>query len=160
MKNDPTTSTYMAETVREALIGMTSGSGGPFGAIIVHEGRIISRAHNMVLESFDPTAHAEIAAIRMASSSLKRFDLSGCVIYSSCEPCPMCFAAIFWARIPKLIYANTREEAKNIGFDDNLLYDILSGKSKNRQFESIRVCEPGYMKPFEEWMKKTDRTPY
>ena len=107
---------FMKIAIEEALQGMKNNDGGPFGAVIVRNGEIISMAHNEVVKTNDPTAHAEVTALRKASSLLGRFDLSDCEIYSSCEPCPMCFAAIHWAKIKKLYYGSTRHDAANIDF--------------------------------------------
>lgn len=111
--------------------GMANKEGGPFGAVIVKDNKVVSKGHNSVIKTNDPTAHAEINAIRKASKKLKRFDLSDCVLYSSCEPCPMCFSAIHWAKIKKVVYACTRDDAKKIGFDDEKIYNIINGKTKN-----------------------------
>jgi guanine deaminase len=135
---------FMKIAIEEAFCGMRTNSGGPFGAVIVKDGKIIARGHNEVTGTNDPTAHAEITVIRKASAALGRFDLSGCDIYSSCEPCPMCFSAIFWSRISRLCFASTREDAGKIGFDDKLLYDILAGKAENTQFETVRLADHEY----------------
>ena len=118
---------------KQADLGSKKQDGGPFGAVIVQNNKIIAQAHNSVLKTNDPTAHAEINAIRMACKKLKRFDLSDCEIYSSCEPCPMCFSAIHWAKMKKLYFGCTRKDAEKIGFDDKFIWDILQGKSKQKQ---------------------------
>lgn len=130
---------YIREAIEEGRTGMKSRHGGPFGAVIVHNGSIIARAHNEVLSSNDPTAHAEILAIRRASAKLGRFDLSDCEIYSSCEPCPMCFAAIHWAKFRSLYFACTRFDAAEIGFDDEYIYRVIRGEADQLQVESKQL---------------------
>lgn len=119
--------------VQQAKEGVERGEGGPFGAVIVKRetGEVIARAHNMVLQTNDPTAHAEITCIRKASAKLGRFDLSDCTIYSSCEPCPMCYGAIHWAKIPVCKYASTAEDASQAGFDDSFIYRAIRGELNN-----------------------------
>ena len=123
---------YMKVAVEEANINMKENfvNGGPFGAVIVKDGKIISRAHNTVLKSKDATAHAEVNAIREASKVLNTHDLSGCILYTSAEPCPMCLSAIIWANIKEVYYANTKEEANEIGFRDDIIYKYLEGKNE------------------------------
>lgn len=130
---------HMREAIEEARAGMLSGDGGPFGALLVCGGRIVARAHNEVLASNDPTAHAEILAIRRAATSLGRFDLSDCEIYASCEPCPMCFAAIHWAKIRRLYFACTRHDAARIGFDDEYIYRVIRGEAERLQVEAVET---------------------
>ena len=124
---------YMKVAIEEANINMKENfvNGGPFGAVIVKDGKIISRAHNTVLKSKDATAHAEVNAIREASKVLNTHDLSGCILYTSAEPCPMCLSAIIWANIKEVYYANTKEEANEIGFRDDIIYSYLKGEDKN-----------------------------
>ena len=123
---------YMKVAIEEANINMKENfvNGGPFGAVIVKDGKIISRAHNTVLKSKDATAHAEVNAIREASKVLNTHDLSGCILYTSAEPCPMCLSAIIWANIKEVYYANTKEEANEIGFRDDIIYKYLEGKNE------------------------------
>jgi guanine deaminase len=128
---------FMKEAVKEAKKGLKKKEGGPFGAVIVCNGKIISKAHNTVLKN-DPTAHAEINAIRKASKKLKTFDLSGCDLYTTCYPCPMCYSAIHWARIKQVFYSATSNKATKVGFDDKKLYEILKGKRKSG-FKLIKV---------------------
>lgn len=120
---------YMKLAVEEALKGIKLHDGGPFGAVIVRNDVVISKGHNKVISTKDPTAHAEIVAIREASRILNSFDLSDCVLYTTCEPCPMCFSAIHWARIGTVYYGATRQDASQIGFDDAILYEMLAGNT-------------------------------
>jgi guanine deaminase len=151
---------FMKIAVAEALKGMNCNEGGPFGAIIVRNGEIISSAHNEVVKTNDPTAHAEVTAIRKASSLLGRFDLSDCEIYSSCEPCPMCFAAIHWAKIKKLYYGSTRSDAANIDFDDQYIYDVINGTATELQVEVVQVDREDSLEPFKQWKLKMDKVQY
>jgi len=150
---------YINQAISEAILNIDNG-GGPFGAIIVYNGEIISKGVNTVTIDNDPTAHAEINAIRNASKLLGKFDLSGCSLYSSCEPCPMCLSAIYWARIDKVYYASTREDAHNAGFDDQFIYFELDKPIKDRKipFENIKRIDANII--FEKWNKKIDKTPY
>lgn len=152
---------HMHKAVEKAFEGMRNNKGGPFGAVIVKDGKIIAEGHNEVVETNDPTMHAEIVVIRKATKLLKRFDLSDCEIYSSCEPCPMCFAAIHWAKMKKLYYGCTREDAAKIGFDDKFIYDVINGVASKEQVESFSKFEREHcLKPFKEWGEKQDRTQY
>jgi len=146
--------------VEEAFYGMKRNDGGPFGAVIVRNGEIISKGHNEVIRTNDPTAHAEIVAIRRASGLLGRFDLSDCEIYSSCEPCPMCFAAIHWAKIQKLYYGGTKEDAEKIGFSDQFIYNVIKGTAKTKQVTAIQIDRDECLNPFTEWQQKVDRVQY
>lgn len=122
---------FLELSAKEAEMGVRMGEGGPFGAIIVNDKNVVvARAHNMVLQTNDPTAHAEVTCIRKACAKLGRFDLSDCVIYSSCEPCPMCFGAIHWAKIKKCVFGATAEDAARVGFDDKFIYDAIRKKNK------------------------------
>jgi len=150
----------MELAIKEALDGMKSNDGGPFGAVIVRNGEIISYAHNEVVKTNDPTAHAEVTALRKASSKLSRFDLSDCEIYSSCEPCPMCFAAIHWAKIKKLYYGSTREDAAKIDFDDQYIYDVIKGTAKELQVEILQIHREESLEPFRQWKLKINKTKY
>ena len=151
---------FMKIAIEEALAGMENNDGGPFGAVIVRNGEIISSAHNQVIKTNDPTAHAEVTAIRKASSTLGKFDLSDCIIYSSCEPCPMCFAAIHWAKIKTLYYGSTRQDAANIDFDDQYIYDVINGTAKKLQVEVLQIDREESLEAFKEWKIKTDRVQY
>ncbi len=125
--------------VEEAFKGMRNNDGGPFGAVIVKDGKIIAQGHNEVIKTNDPTAHAEIVVIRKATAILQRFDLSDCEIYSSCQPCPMCLAAIHWAKMQKLFYGCTKEDAADIGFDDNFIYEVIKGTALKEQVRSKQI---------------------
>lgn len=122
---------YLLEAVKEAKKGLKKKEGGPFGAVIVCNGKLIAKAHNTVLKT-DATSHAEINVIREASKKLKTYDLSGCELYVTCEPCPMCFSAIYWANIKTVYYSSTRKDAKKMGFRDKELYEILNGQKKSK----------------------------
>lgn len=134
--------------------------GGPFGAVIAKDGVIIAEASNSVTLDHDPTAHAEVNAIRKATQKLNTFDLEGCEIYTSCEPCPMCLGAIYWAHLDKIYYANDRKDAARIGFDDDFIYReiALSPQDRNKQMEILLPEEA--KKAFEMWEKDTDKTKY
>ncbi|AET65475.1 nucleoside deaminase [Methanothrix harundinacea] len=151
---------FLALALEEARAGIENDDGGPFGAVIVQEGVVISKAHNEVLRRNDPTAHAEILAIREASAILGSFDLSTCEIYSTSEPCPMCFAAIFWARIKRLVYGTTREDVAEIGFDDSLIYDVIRGEAELEQMELVKLDREGCRAVLEEWRRKPGRRMY
>ena len=128
---------YMNMAVDNAYYGVNNSEGGPFGAVIVKDGEVLSITHNTVLKDNDPTAHAEVSAIREACKKLNTYDLSGCVIYSSCEPCPMCISAIMWSNIEKIYYGTTRVDASKIGFRDNDIYDFFKGNYK--KIEEIKL---------------------
>jgi guanine deaminase len=151
---------YIREAIAEGRAGMKAGHGGPFGAVIVRDGSIVARAHNEVLTSNDPTAHAEILAIRRASVELKRFDLSECEIYSSCEPCPMCFAAIHWAKFRNLYFACTRFDAAEIGFDDEYIYRVIRGEAEQLQVESTQLDREEGLALFSEFKHLEGKTLY
>ena len=144
----------------ELSIQSASSDGGPFGSVIVKDGKIISEGSNKVTSTNDPTAHGEIVAIREACKTLNTFDLSGCEIYTSCEPCPMCMSAIYWARIDNVYYANTRNDAKKIDFDDSLIYEQLTKNIEERKIKMIQLMRNEALKAFELWDKKTDKVKY
>ncbi len=139
---------------------LKSLKGGPFGALIVKNGEIIATGVNEVLGNNDPTAHAEVQAIRAASSKLNNFDLAGCVIYSSCEPCPMCLAAIYWARIDAIYFANSRADAASIGFDDDFLYHELQKPIESRKIPTYKVEIPQAMAIFKSWSNSEQKQLY
>ena len=137
---------------------LITNAGGPFGAIIVKDGVIVGKGSNHVLENNDPTAHAEIIAIREASKSLNTYDLNGCELYTSCYPCPMCLSAIIWANIKKVYYGNTKEDAASIGFRDDMIYDYIKNNGNLLDLENIDREET--IKTFEEFNSKEDKTIY
>lgn len=149
---------WMKIAYDEALSGMLSNEGGPFGAAIIKEGQVIAKAHNRVLASNDPTAHAEINAIREASKKLQSFDLSGCTLYTTCMPCPMCLGAIMWARISSVYYGATEKDAAKGGFDDLNFYELLNKEDKGLDLKQIDHDESALL--FEKWNQKENRTIY
>lgn len=153
-KND-----FMQKAIELSIENIHNG-GGPFGAVIVKDGEIIATGVNRVTASCDPTAHAEVSAIRAAASKLGSFNLSGCEIYTSCEPCPMCLGAIYWAHLDKIYYGNNKTDAKNIGFDDSFIYDELELKPENRKLPSEILLHNEAIKAFEEWRDKEDKIEY
>ena len=134
--------------------------GGPFGAVIARDGEIVAEASNSVTIDHDPTAHAEVNCIRRAAARLGTFDLSGCVIYTSCEPCPMCLGAIYWAHLDKIYYANDRKDAANIGFDDDFIYKEIAIPPYRRQKPSEILLRDEAIKAFELWSQKKDKKEY
>ncbi len=150
---------FMRKAIELSIENINNG-GGPFGAVIVKDGEIVATGVNRVTDSCDPTAHAEVTAIRAASKKLGTFDLSGCEIYTSCEPCPMCLGAIYWAHLDKMYYANTKADAKNIGFDDSFIYDELDLKPDERKLSSETMLQHEAIKAFEVWTEKTDKIEY
>ena len=134
--------------------------GGPFGCVIVKENKIISEGSNKVTSTNDPTAHGEIVAIREACLKLNTFNLSGCELYSTCEPCPMCLSAIYWSHIDKIFYANTRDDAKNIDFDDSFIYSEINKKIEDRKIQMIQMHRDEALKAFKIWDEKTDKIEY
>lgn len=139
---------------------MRAGAGGPFGAVIARNGKIIAEGHNQVTSSNDPTAHAEVVAIRAACRQLGSFNLQDCEMYTSCEPCPMCLGAIYWARLERVYYANTRIEAAAIGFDDDHIYRELDKPIDGRAVPFIHVESEEARQIFKEWLEKADKIPY
>ena len=152
---------YMMEAKRLADTNLTDNEGGPFGAVIVKDGVIVGRGDNNVLVNHDPTAHAEIQAIRDASKTLNTHDLSGCVLYTSCYPCPMCLSAIIWANIKEVYYGNTKEDAANIGFRDDMIYDYIKDNNSNTDvLNLINIDRDETIKTFEEYNNKEDKELY
>ncbi len=150
---------FMAKAI-ELSINSANTIGGPFGSVIVKDDKIIAKGSNKVTSSNDPTAHGEIVAIREACKNLNTFDLSGCEIYTSCEPCPMCLSAIYWSRLDKIYYANTREDAKNIDFDDSFIYTEIPKKIDDRKIKMVQMLREEALKAFEIWDKKVDKIKY
>lgn len=151
------------ELMRKAIslsIENVANGGGPFGAVIAKDGEIISTGVNRVTPNCDPTAHAEVMAIRNACEKLGTFDLSGYEIYTSCEPCPMCLGAIYWARLDKMYYGNTKVDAKNIGFDDSFIYDEMELKPADRRLKSQQLLSDEAIEAFKKWEVKEDKTEY
>jgi len=151
---------FMQEAIRQAVENVRLGRGGPFGAIVVKDGRVIATGTNLVTSVNDPTAHAEVVAIREACRSLCAFQLGGCEIYTSCEPCPMCLGAIYWARPDRVYFAATRSDAADAGFDDSFIYEELKRGDRERRIHFEPMMRDAGMEPFREWAKKTDRIRY
>lgn len=149
----------MREAIRLANESVEQG-GGPFGAVIVKDGQIIAGCSNSVTIDNDPTAHAEVNTIRKACQKLRTFDLSGCVIYTSCEPCPMCLGAIYWARISKIFYGNTRKDARDIDFADDFIYEELELPMEKRTLPIKPLLRDEALHTFRLWTAKTDKTEY
>jgi len=150
---------FMTRAIELSIENVNLG-GGPFGSIIVKNDKVIAEGSNKVTLNNDPTAHGEIVAIRKACKSLNNFNLSGCELYSTCEPCPMCLSAIYWAHIEKVYYANTRDDAQKIDFDDSLIYSELSKNVKEREIPMHQIMREEALKAFELWDKKTDKVKY
>ena len=150
----------MRRAISLAQKGIDSNSGGPFGAVVVKEGEIVGEGCNQVTSTNDPTAHAEVVAIRNACKNLDSFQLDGCILYTSCEPCPMCLGAIYWARPTKVFFACTREDAANIGFDDHFIYDEIERPIEERHIKSINFLRDEGLTVFENWESKSDKTKY
>jgi tRNA(Arg) A34 adenosine deaminase TadA len=151
--------TMMRKAIRLSIESVESG-GGPFGAVIVKDGNELASGVNQVTKAKDPTAHAEVTAIRNAAQKLNDFNLSGCEIYTSCEPCPMCLSAIYWARIDKIYYANTKTDAKNSGFDDSFIYQQLELPEEKRAVPVTQMMRNEAIKAFEIWNNKEDKINY
>jgi tRNA(Arg) A34 adenosine deaminase TadA len=151
---------FMREAIRLSLRMMRRSAGGPFGAVIVKGNRIVGRGYNRVTSTNDPTAHAEIVAIRDACRRLKTFDLKGCDLYTSCEPCPMCLSAVYWARLRKVFYGNTRNDAARIAFDDDLIYREVALPIRKRSLMMKQFLREEAIAAFKEWEKKADKVLY
>ena len=156
MKQNP----FMAEAIRLSVESVTEHNGGPFGCVVVKDGKIIARGFNQVTQHNDPTAHAEIVAIREACKNLNSFQLSDCEIYTSCEPCPMCLGAIYWARPKKVYYANTRKDAAAIGFDDDFIYVELKADLAERRLPFEQLMQEEAQQAFRLWAQKKDKKEY
>ena len=150
---------FMQRAIELSIESINSG-GGPFGSVIVKDEKIISEGMNRVTVDNDPTSHGEIVAIRNACKKLNTFNLSNCSLYSSCEPCPMCMSAIYWSRIGKLYYANTRDDAKKINFDDSLIYSEIPKKNEDKKIPIKQMMRNEALKAFDLWDKKTDKIEY
>jgi tRNA(Arg) A34 adenosine deaminase TadA len=160
MENTNLKSQFMKRAIELSLRNMTSNAGGPFGAVIVRQDKIVGEGWNQVTSTNDPTAHAEVMAIRNACANLNNFDLSDCEIYTSCEPCPMCLSAIYWARLKKIYFANTRKDAANIGFDDDLIYQEIPKELDQRLIPMLPLEREEALKVFSIWQSKADKTEY
>ena len=150
----------MGKAISLALDNVSSLNGGPFGAVVVKDGKIVGYGNNQVTHLNDPSAHAEIMAIRDASRNLNTFDLTGCEIYSSCEPCPMCLGAIYWARLDKLYYAATKDDATAADFDDSYIYKEFALPKEERKLQSVQMMRDEAVKVFEEWVHSENKIPY
>jgi guanine deaminase len=151
---------FMMEAIALSKQGIDNSEGGPFGCIIVKDNKIVGRGNNKVTSTNDPTAHAEVVAIRDACQNLNTFQLDGCEVYTSCEPCPMCLGAIYWARPSAIYYANNREDAASIGFDDSMIYNEMSADLKQRKIPIISLGREEALKVFDEWKSKDIKIPY
>src|ERR1700733_10892293 len=151
---------FMRAAIRLSLSKMRANCGGPFGAVVVRRGRVVGRGWNQVTSTNDPTAHAEVTAIRDACRRLQTFQLDDCELYTSCEPCPMCLAAIYWARFRQVYYANTRQAAARIQFDDDLIYREVAKPVSKRIIPMKQLLRPEALKVFVEWQAKADKIRY
>jgi len=151
---------FMRRAIRLAQNGIDSNQGGPFGAIVVRNGEIVAEGCNQVTSTNDPTAHAEVVAIRRACETLKSFQLDDCVLYTSCEPCPMCLGAIYWARPSKIFYAATHRDAASVGFDDQFIYEEIEKEVDERQIKTVNLLREEGLKVFRNWENKADKTEY
>jgi guanine deaminase len=151
---------FMSNAIILAEGNVKSLKGGPFGAVVVKDGEIVGRGSNQVTVNNDPTAHAEVVAIRDAAKNLGTFDLSGCEIYSSCEPCPMCLGAIYWAHMDKLYYAATKDDAAKADFDDSFIYKEFALPKEDRSIPSVQMMREDAVKVFEEWINEENKVPY
>ncbi|MFN0277290.1 MAG: nucleoside deaminase [Pyrinomonadaceae bacterium] len=151
---------FMTRAIELAKNGVDASYGGPFGCVVVKDGKIIGEGNNRVTSTNDPTAHAEIIAIRNACQRLNSFQLEGCTIYTSCEPCPMCLGAIYWSRPEKVFFACTRTDAKNIGFDDDFIYQELEKNNGERELKLTSLMRDEALEVFEQWASKPDKIEY
>jgi tRNA(Arg) A34 adenosine deaminase TadA len=153
-------SKFMEAAIRASRQTLKSNHGGPFGAVVVRNGKIVATGNNEVTSTNDPTAHAEVVAIRNACKKLKTFQLDDCELYTSCEPCPMCLSAIYWAHIKKIYFANTRKDAAGIGFDDDFIYREIPLPLKKRKILMKQLMRKEARAVFNEWKNKEDKIPY
>jgi guanine deaminase len=151
---------FLQRAIELSRHGMQAGQGGPFGCVVVKDGEIIGEGVNMVTSTKDPTAHAEVVAIREACKKLGSFQLEGCEIYTSCEPCPMCLGAIYWARPRKVVYANTRQDAAAIEFDDDFIYREINTALPDRQIPFVHQPDSVALKVFEDWKNMANKIKY
>jgi guanine deaminase len=151
---------FMARAIALSIENVRTGRGGPFAAVVVKDGKIIAEGTNRVTSTNDPTAHAEVVAIRDAAKALGNFQLTGCEIYTTCEPCPMCLGAIYWARPAKVYFASTAKDAAQIGFDDSLIYEQLQLPPTQRRIPMIQMMRDEALAAFRAWDEKQDKIPY
>ena len=151
---------FMKKAIRLSILNVEKGNGGPFGTVIVKDGKVIARGVNSVTLTNDPTAHAEIVAIRKACKALKTFQLAGCDIYTSCEPCPMCLAAIYWARPDRIFFAGSKEDAAAINFDDKLIYDEIAKPIAERKIFTQQVLREQALEAFKKWSESPNKIEY
>jgi guanine deaminase len=151
---------FMARAIELSIDNVRGGRGGPFGAVLVKDGTIVGEGVNQVTSTNDPTAHAEVLAIREACKKLRTFDLQGCEIYSSCEPCPMCLGAIYWARLARIYFANAAADASGFGFDDSLIYREMAQPHSQRKIPMIQMMRQEALAAFRAWQDKPDKTAY
>ena len=151
---------FMRQAIELAKNGMEAGNGGPFGCVIVKDGQIIGQGSNMVLKTNDPAAHAEVVAIREACKNLNNFQLEGCEVYTSCEPCPMCLGAIYWAHIERIVYAANKNDAANAGFDDSFIYEQFALPPSQRSIKAVNLRMTDSCLPFETWKRLESKIEY
>ncbi|WP_272507236.1 nucleoside deaminase [Salinibacter grassmerensis] len=151
---------FLREAIEMAVQNVTTGQGGPFAALVVRDGEIIGRGTNVVTTLNDPTAHAEVTAIRRACDGLDDFELTGCTLYATCEPCPMCLGAAYWARLDRVYYAATQDDAAEAGFDDHHIYEEMAKQPANRQIPMDQALPEEAERPFEAWLNYEDRVAY
>jgi guanine deaminase len=157
---NPMDNSFMARAIQLSIDNVLSGEGGPFGAVVAKDGRIISEGANRVTSTNDPTAHAEVLAIRAACVKLGAFELKGCEIYTSCEPCPMCLGAIYWARLTRIYFGNVAADAARIGFDDSFIYRELVQGLSQRSIPMVQLMRDEALAAFRAWQEKPNKTPY
>jgi len=157
---EPVEIKFLERAIALSAKGMNEHKGGPFGCVIVRDGKIVGEGHNQVTQTNDPTAHAEVVAIRDACKNLDSFQLSDCDVYSSCEPCPMCLGAIYWARPRRVIYANTKADAAAIDFDDHFIYEEINKEDDERKIPFIHYPHPSALAVFEDWKDHGSKTIY
>ena len=151
---------FMARAIQLSIDAVHSGRGGPFGAVIVRNGKIVAEGSNRVTSTNDPTAHAEVVAIRRACHELGVFELKDCELYTSCEPCPMCLGAIYWARLSRIYFANSAEDAAKIGFDDSFIYSELKQPLSGRRIPALQIMREEALAGFRAWVEKPDKMQY
>lgn len=160
MGSSPDSASFLREAIELAVDNVQSGLGGPFAALVVENGATVASGTNRVTTLHDPTAHAEITAIRAACKERNDFELDGCTLYSTCEPCPMCLGAVYWARLDRVVYAATRSDAANAGFDDDHIYGELEKSPSDRHIPMLQQLEDEAHRPFEAWLEYEDRVEY